>query len=190
MKNVGPSATPGLSWVWPHRAWRWGAGLSGHVTCRPLRRKTRGARVLCGPGHSELQLRASWQIFSQLRSDRQAEESWYQGEVFSVIQSHVNPITTSTIPQLTISVKKQKLHTTFSLLVGQWFIVSNLVSNSICMELISFILASGILYWELINSNSYLGHTHYTHITHNIRMLCAHQNKLKADDSILRNVLP
>ena len=118
------------------------------------------ARVLCGPGHSDLQLRASWQIFSQLRSDRRAEESWYQGEVFSVIQSPVNPITTSTNPQLTISVKKQKLHTAVSLLLGQRFIVSNLVSNSICMELISIILASGILYWELINSNSYLGHTH------------------------------
>ena len=42
----------------------------------------------------------------------------------------------------------------------QWF--SNFVANSICMELTSCILASGIFYWELINNNSCLGQP-YTH---------------------------
>ena len=98
-------------------------GPSRHVTCRALTRKTRGARVLCGPGHSELELRASWQIFSQLRSDRRAEESWYQGDVSRVIRSHMSTQSKPQPSPQTIALynlfgEKAKLHKT--LLFDQW----------------------------------------------------------------------
>ena len=146
--RTGPEdEEPGWADTW--RADHWGGRHVGHVYCAGLVTQSCSSEP-----HDKFSV--SWGVIAEQRSrDIKVKCSVWSSHMST--QSQPQPS-----PNWPFQWKKQKLLTAFSLLVGQWFILSNLVSNSICMELISIILASGILYRKLINSNSYLGPTHNT----------------------------
>ena len=167
MKSVAqsPSATPSLCWVWPHRVWRWGAGLSTGTRDVPATEEedTWGTCTV-----------RAWSLrpaAQSLMTNFQSVEEWSpsRGVVISRWSVQCDPVTCQPNHNLNHPPtnhcalhfsEKAKITRSSVSFTCQWF--SNFVANSICMELISCILASGIFYWELINNNSYLGQP-YTH---------------------------